>query len=200
MRYLLLSLVCVLPSWAFEGLPSLHLPITVVMDSERPIDPATLRELQAELAALMKQAHRPVEWKRLSEMKAGDSAADLVLVKFRGACRMELNPMLLDERGTLAFTHTTDGEVLPFSEVSCDNVKIAARSAMHGGQVKQGDKLLGRALARVVAHEIWHMTSNEHRHAKSGVSRHALSGAQLIADRLEFDDHSAEQLKRKTAR
>jgi hypothetical protein len=199
-RYLFLVLALALPSWAFEGLPSLHVPLTVVVDAERPLPEAALRELQTELAVLMQQAGRPVEWRQLSAMKAGDTAADLVMVKFRGNCRMEAIPALLDERGPLAFTHTMGGEVLPFSEVLCDQVKVAARSAMHGGQLAQGDQLLGRALARVVAHEIWHMTSNQHQHSKTGVARHALSGAQLIGDKLKFDETSAGQLTRKTVR
>jgi len=39
-------------------------------------------------------------------------------------------PVYLDERGPMAFTHTSDGEVLPFSEVLCDRVGVAAQSAM----------------------------------------------------------------------
>ena len=186
--------------WAFEGLPALHNPITLVVSSERPLAPEAMKELQAEMANLLKQANRPVEWRTLGEMGLGVSVSDLVMVKFRGNCRMELSPMLLDERGPLAFTHTTDGEVLPFSEVSCDKVKVAARSAMHGGQVASGDMLLGRALARVLAHEIWHMTSNTGKHSKTGVAKSSLSGAQLIAEKIEFEDHDAHQLTRKTAR
>lgn len=200
MRCLFAVVLLTTPMWALEGLPALHNPLTVVVTSERPLAPEAMRELQAEMANLLKQANRPVEWKRLDEMGVGVSVSDLVMVKFRGDCRMELSPMLLDERGPLAFTHTTEGEVLPFSEVLCDKVKVAARSAMHGGQVASGNKLLGRALARVLAHEIWHMTSNSHKHSKSGVAKSSLSGAQLIAEKLEFDDHSAHQLTQKTGR
>lgn len=171
MRCLIAFVFLATSMWAFEGLPALHNPITVVVSSERPLAPEAMKELQAEMANLLKQANRPVEWRQLADMKLGDSAADLVMVKFRGDCRMELSPALLDERGPLAFTHTTDGEVLPFSEVLCDKVKVAARSAMHGGQVASGDKLLGRALARVLAHEIWHMTANTSQHSKTGVSK-----------------------------
>ncbi len=200
MRCLFAVVLLTTPMWALEGLPALHNPLTVVVTSERPLAPEAMRELQAEMANLLKQANRPVEWKRLDEMGVGVSVSDLVMVKFRGDCRMELSPMLLDERGPLAFTHTTEGEVLPFSEVLCDKVKVAARSAMHGGQVASGNKLLGRALARVLAHEIWHMTSNSHKHSKSGVAKSSLSGAQLIGEKLEFDDHSAHQLTQRTGR
>ena len=200
MRCLIALVFLATSMWAFEGLPALHNPITLVVSSERPLAPEAMKELQAEMANLLKQANRPVEWRTLGEMGLGVSVSDLVMVKFRGNCRMELSPMLLDERGPLAFTHTTDGEVLPFSEVSCDKVKVAARSAMHGGQVASGDMLLGRALARVLAHEIWHMTSNTGKHSKTGVAKSSLSGAQLIAEKIEFEDHDAHQLTRKTAR
>ena len=186
--------------WAFEGLPSLHAPLTLVVDSEKPIPSAALQELQSELNHLLMQGQRRVEWKLRKEMQDGAEAADLVVVKFRGSCRMETAPVLLDERGPLAFTHTSDGEVLPFSEVLCDKVKAAARSAMHGGQLAQGDRLMGRAMARVLAHEIWHMTSNTLGHGKEGIAKSGLTGAQLIGENFRFHHADSHALTRKTAR
>lgn len=200
MRFLLLPCLLIPSLWAFEGLPALHAPLTVVVDSEKPIPSSALLELQNELDQLLSQGQRRVEWKLRSQMKAGEEASDLIVVRFRGSCRMETAPILLDERGPLAFTHTSDGEVLPFSEVLCDKVKAAARSAMHGGQLREGDKLMGRAMARVLAHEIWHITGNTHSHGKSGVASRGLTGAQLIADHLNFEHPDAAALTRKTVR
>jgi len=199
-RFLLTLCLAAGTMWGFEGLPSLHAPITLVVDSEKPIAAEALRELQNELNHLLKQGGRKVEWKLRDEMGVGTEAAEMVVVKFRGSCRMETMPALLDERGPLAFTHTTDGEVLPFSEVLCDRVKAAARGAMHGGQVAEGDKLMGRAMARVLAHEIWHITGNTPKHGKEGVAQRGLSGAQLIADKLDFGQADARLLIRKSAR
>ena len=200
MRFLLLPCLLVPTLWGFEGLSALHAPLTVVVDSEKPIPSSALLELQNELDQLLSQGQRRVEWKLRSQIKAGEEASDLIVVRFRGSCRMETAPILLDERGPLAFTHTSDGEVLPFSEVLCDKVKAAARGAMHGGQLREGDKLMGRAMARVLAHEIWHITGNTHRHGKSGVASRGLTGAQLIADHLDFDHADAAALRRKTVR
>lgn len=47
-------------------------------------------------------------------------------------------------------------------------------------------RLFGRALARVMAHEIVHMVGKCAGHSHAGVFRHALSGRQLIADKLEL--------------
>jgi len=196
-RFLLTLCFAAGVAWGFEGLPSLHAPITLVVDSEKPIAAEALRELQNELNHLLKPGGRSVEWKQLSEMKAGAEVSDLIVVRFRGSCRMETMPALLDERGPLALTHTADGDVLPFSEVLCDRVKAAARSAMHGGQVPDGNKLMGRAMARVLAHEVWHITANTQKHGKDGVAQRGLTGAQLISDKFEFNEADAAAFTRK---
>jgi hypothetical protein len=65
---------------------------------------------------------------------------------------------------------------------------------MEGDQRRDGDRLLGRALARVMAHEIVHMIGKCSDHSDSGVFRHALSGRQLIAERLELDPQDIARL------
>lgn len=41
---------------------------------------------------------------------------------------MEPVPYRYDERGPLAFTHSVDGEILPFSEVACDKVRSSLQN------------------------------------------------------------------------
>lgn len=176
------------PAWGLEGLPSLNAPLTLVVEYDSKPAPESVLEMQRELNLLLQKADIQVQWRLREEMTPGTQVSDLVLVKFRGSCRMQVEPALLDERGPLAFTHTTDGEVLPFSEVLCDKVRVAARSAMHGGQLAKGNVLMGRAMARVLAHEIYHIAGNTKGHTKEGVSRSALTGAQLISDHLAFDE------------
>lgn len=189
MRRLLPILVLLsLPVFAFEGVPGLHQPMTLVVQSENPINPTAFQAMQQEVNRLLARDERRVEFIDRKELRAGVDVADLTVVKFRGNCRMEVEPVFLDERGPLAFAHTSGGEVLPFAEVLCDRVRRAARSAMHGGDFAKGQELMGRAMARVLAHEIWHVNTNSTGHAKSGVARRELSGKQLIAERLEFED------------
>lgn len=192
MRRLLITLVafsaCTL---GFEGLPALHQPITVVVQAENPIDPQAFQEMQREMNRLLAKGERRVEFKDRREIQAGVDVADLTVVKFRGNCRMAVEPVFLDERGPLAFAHTTDGDVLPFTEVLCDRVRKAAARVMHGEDYAQGQTLMGRAMARVLAHELWHVKTNSMGHAKSGVARHALSGKQLIGERLDFEEDHA---------
>jgi len=135
--------------------------------------------MKQEFAGIMKDSGLNVEW--LSPEKANDSAFDnLVVVRFMGKCIFEPVGYLYDERGPLAFTSTSNGDVLPFSEVACDQVTSTMRTAMIGSDYSNADALLGRALARVVAHEVIHMLTKSGEHGHGGIARSAFSGRQLI--------------------
>jgi hypothetical protein len=101
---------------------------------------------------------------------------------------------LYDERGPMAFTYSTDGVVQPFSAVACDQVTSIVRSAMAGGDFANADVLLGRALGRVLAHEVVHILSKSAVHGHAGVARTALSGSQLIAPELKLGAADLERI------
>jgi hypothetical protein len=179
-----------------EGRPELTAPLTLVVSADRPLPAATVAEMHREMDKLMKQASIHVEWMLLSDFSPGTEVQDLVLVKFRGNCQIQAAPVYLDERGPMAFTHTSDGEVLPFSEVLCDRVGVAAHSAMAGGEFGRRDELLGRALARVLAHELYHIKGKCNEHGHTGIARRALSGRELIEATLDFAPADARRMVR----
>ena len=111
---------------------------------------------------------------------------NLIVVDFKGTCRMQPAQYLYDERGPLALTYSTDGSVLPFSEIECDKVRQSVRNTMMGSDYGRSDQLFGRAVARVLAHELYHVLSGTKSHADKGVAQRGLSGAQLISDQLQL--------------
>jgi hypothetical protein len=92
-------------------------------------------------------------------------------------------------------TWTTDGRVLPFGEVDCQKVIKSARSAMWGGDLARSDTFYGRALGRVVAHELVHMLTKTGDHAKNGVQREALSPRDLTGASLVLSHNDLDRLK-----
>jgi len=70
----------------------------------------------------------------------------------------------------------------------------AVRSAMRGGDFAQADLLLGRALGRMLAHEVMHMLSQSGAHGAAGVAKTALSGSQLIAPELRLEPQDLARL------
>jgi hypothetical protein len=154
--------------------------LTIVLDFQGPRSARSIAEMKREFADIMKDSGLSFDWRTRTEA-AGQSYPNLVLFKFKGKCVLEPVGYLYDERGPLAFTYSNDQSIQPFSEVECDKVTAQVRSAMFGGDYAQADLLLGRALGRVVAHEMVHILSNSKRHGPEGVSKEALSGKDLIS-------------------
>jgi len=157
--------------------------ITVVLEFDGPYSDRSIGEMKHEVEGILKDSGHTFDWRTRSQA-AGQSYENLVLVKFKGKCVMEPVGYLYDERGPLAFTHSTDGALQPFSEVECDKVTTSVRGAMFGSDFARGDLLLGRALGRVLAHELVHILRNSKKHDPDGVEKPALSGAELIAPDL----------------
>ncbi|HEV3198584.1 MAG TPA: hypothetical protein VGZ73_11765 [Bryobacteraceae bacterium] len=167
--------------------------LTIVLEFQGPHSDRSIDEMKHELETVMKGTGLTFDW-RTRGQAGGESFANLVLVRFKGKCVLEPVPYLYDERGPMAFTYSTDGEVQPFSDVACDRVVAAARSAMSGGDFAHADLLLGRALGRVVAHELIHILSKSGEHGREGVAQPALSGLRLIAPELHLSNADLERI------
>jgi hypothetical protein len=182
---LLLASIATIPAFARD--------LTVLLDIEHNHSQRALAEMRKELSKVFKPTSLNVDVRLRRETKPDETFNDVVLVKLKGTCRMQNFAPLMDERGPFAWTHTVDGKILPFSEVACDHIARSIQQAM-GYDAGDRDRLLGRALARVMAHEIVHMVGKCADHSQAGVFRHALSGRQLIADKLELDPQDIARL------
>jgi hypothetical protein len=174
------------PSASGEG-------ITIVLDFQGPRSEQSVAEMKREFAGIMKDTAVRFDFRSRSQASQ-EALSDLVLVRFTGKCVLDPVGYLYDERGPMAFTYSTDGAVQPFSEVACDKVTSAVRSAMSGSDFANADVLLGRALGRVLAHEVVHMLSKSGAHGHTGVAKTALSGSQLIAPELRLEPQDVARL------
>jgi len=172
--------------------------LTVVLNVTGAFSPQAAIEMQHEAGGILREAGLNLDWLPLSEA-AKTAVQDLVVVKFNGAC--VLDPESLDEgqadihSDPLAFTYSTDGVVQPFSEVACDRVAAAVRSALCSCDFPRADMLLGRALGRVVAHELVHILTRSQEHGRDGVAKAALSGKELISRALSLSPFDLNRLR-----
>lgn len=157
--------------------------LTVVLDFKGTHSDRSVNEMKREAEGIIRPSGLRLDWRSRTEA-AHESYQDLVVVEFKGACKVEPVPYVYDELGPLAFTYSTDGTVQPFGEVACDRVAASVRSAMSGEDFRNADLLMGRALGRVLVHELVHMLTASTQHGREGVERPALSGRQLIAASL----------------
>jgi hypothetical protein len=168
--------------------------LTLLLDFEKAPPANTIREMQREVQQLLHRTGVRLDLRLRSEVAADQDYEDVVLLRFRGSCRASSLAPLLDERGPFAWSHTIEGLILPFADVACDNVRRAVEEALFGGEKARRDELFGRALGRIVAHELYHIIGGVHTHGKKGVAQAALSGRELIADRMTLEPEDARRM------
>jgi hypothetical protein len=189
-------LLCLLPTFAFLS-NAFATDLTVVVDFEGPHSDHSVREMKREVEDIMKQSGLHLDW-RAGHEALHDTPANLVVVRFKGHCLLEPVPMLYDERGPFAFAYSSDGEMLPFAEVDCNHVAASVHSAMSGDDYARPDYLMGRALGRVVAHELVHVITKSASHGRNGVATPSLSGKELIGAPLRLSRSDVERLRTAT--
>ena len=180
-----LSCVILVTACAFVAAASARLSpkLTVVLDFRGTRSDRTVTAMERETEGIFKASGLNLDW-RMAADAARESYDDLVVVQFKGACKVEPVPYVYDELGPMAFTYSSDGNLQPFTQVSCDKVAASVRSAMWGEDFQKADLLFGRALGRVLAHELVHMLTGSGVHGREGVQRPALSGKDLISGSL----------------
>lgn len=173
--------------------PSTGADVTVIVNFKNSFSAPAVRFMQREVEQILKATGVSLDWRTRAE--AGDATFnDLVVMTFKGTCVFNPMPVVYDELGPYAITRTTGGEVQPFGEVDCDHVVSSLHTAMAGDDFAKADMLLGRALGRVVAHELVHMLTKSKQHGREGVEKAALSARQLIAESLPLSTFDIDRL------
>jgi hypothetical protein len=178
----------------FAGEPSLDpQPVTVLMEFTGTRSAASLSALKSELQTILSDSHLKIDLELKSDWPDTPVSGDLLLFKLKGACTMNAVPIgaLSDERGPLAMTHAVNGELLPFGEVECDRVRTALQRTVGRGNPEAHQAEYGIALARVMAHEIYHMLEKSAAHTKDGLSKEALSSLELSRGNPRLLIHTA---------
>ena len=155
--------------------------LTVVLDFKGTYSPAAIQAMQTEAGRILDSSGVRLHW----SIAGGESVkTDLVVMTLKGACGFSASPDKHEVTGPYGMTYVVDGRITPFAEVNCDRVVGSARGAMPKDAYPRGDQVIGRAIGRVVAHELVHMLTGSCRHGSEGVERPALAGEDLVADSL----------------
>ncbi len=180
------SWICLL-SWslpAFCGNP--NSPVTVVLEFDQPYSNISVAEMEREANAVLKNTGLAFDWKLEARLEPHPEFKSLLVLKMKGRCEMERFPELIDERGPLGLAYMTDGQVLSFGEIECDRIKQSVQRVLPRGKSDKEQRLYGRALGRVAAHEMVHMLRGSIQHSKSGITRASLTADELISNRVDL--------------
>jgi hypothetical protein len=168
-------------------------PVTAVVLTNGHYSKIALREMGREADRILKPSGVALRW-RLG-VPAQAVSGILVVVRLEGNCDMDGTPAFL-ERGPLGWSHEVNGTVLPFSDLACDNLRGAVETAKAQGNPLRGNVLLGRAMGRVLSHELYHIVADTSQHGREGVAQATLSPRELTAGPLELNKSQAEAMQK----
>lgn len=175
--WIFLGLWAVLPAPAQVGSAALY------TEFENTPASAVVTALQEEVDSLMVPNGLRFEWKSLPS-NGQSTWTELAVVKFSGRC--EVFPFATNSHSDqrLGWTHMSDGVILPFAEVDCDAIQAYLLKDMAVLLAQSREKVFGRAIGRVVTHELLHIFAQTAAHSDHGVDHPTLTVSALMADRF----------------
>jgi|SRR5579862_6784805 len=151
--------------------------------------------LEEEVASIMEPMGFRFVWRSLSASGGTEVSGDLAVLNFKGHCDLAGLSAHTTSAGALGWTHVSDGVVLPFSDIDCDGIRdFLGRTLMVYRPVER-EALFGRALGRVLAHELYHVFAATTRHGDEGVAKPMYSVQDLLTNDFRFEDREAAVLK-----
>lgn len=146
-----------------------------------------LSYMKEELEGLLQTTGFGVEWKALG---TEDENGIIAVIELRGSCRppednVAVKPV--ESGASLASTAVEGGKILPFSWINCETLTEMLAPSLAGVASEQREFLYGRAMGRVLAHELYHMLANQRGHAGSGVAKASFSAGDMLSERFTFE-------------
>ena len=186
-----LLLVLAAYSHAADG-PELGL----VLNFDSAPSPVFLQTMKAELGSILAPAHLKLNWVTLDKTRGLEGQPRVMILRFHGNCAAAKSNVQtqVDEPQniTLASTAFSGDLILPDSESNCDKVRNFVESKPAGQP--GSETRLGLAMARVMAHEVYHFLLQTRHHGKKGISRARMTPSALVGPVISFDRVELEKI------
>lgn len=162
-------------------------PFALYMTFEHEPPQPVARSIKEELTSIMSAVGLTLEW-RSWESARGYSSWGLAVVRFKGRCDLvSLVPEPV-EFGPLGWTYVTDGKIIPFTDIDCDRGRAFLSKSLLHLPAEARDSSFGRSLARVLAHELYHIITETRHHGASGVAESSFKPSELLAGNFSFSE------------
>ena len=184
---------------AFGGERRTDAPLTLYTEFQQTPPDSVLDAIQDELDAILSVAGLRFGWYPLAE--AGDRVStQLAIIHFKGECNTEgLRPENAYP-GPLGWTHISDGEIIPFIDVNCQGIRLFVQRELLSMPAEVRETVFGKALARVLAHELYHLLANTKAHGGSGIAKAYYTVDELVGPNLRFGKKECDALRQRSVR
>ena len=184
----------VVPGWN-ETRVATFAPITLYTQFQQAPPAGVLEALQEEVEAIMAPIGLRFEWRDLGKTGGHEVSAELAVVTFKGRCDAAGLTSRSRFEGALGWTHVSDGQILPFTDINCDRVRQLTQSGLLVFRAEDRAANYGRALGRVLAHELYHIFASTTRHGSIGVAKESYNMQDLLADDFQFQAKESRMLQ-----
>jgi hypothetical protein len=170
-------------------------PITLYTQFEQAV-PADVQEaLREEVESIMAPIGLRFEWRDLGKTAGHEVSAELAVISFKGRCNATGLKARSRFEGALGWTHVSDGQILPFTDISCDRVREFTQPGLLAFRLEDRAARYGRALGRVLAHELYHIFAHTMQHGSMGVAKESYNMKDLLADDFQFQARESRMLQ-----
>jgi cytochrome c553 len=161
-------------------------PVALFTHFQKPPAQQVADSIRREVESIMSPLGFPLEWKTLDGVRGDEVSTSLAVVTFRGSC--DVSSLLVGGRTTpLGITHISDGVVLPFTEIDCESIRNFLRKDLLHSPAQDREAAFGRAVGRVLAHELFHVFAGTAHHGAGGVAKPAFTEGELMGGRFSFE-------------
>jgi hypothetical protein len=159
--------------------------LTIALASDFKVPPNVLAAMQEEVEGVYAPAGVRVAWHDANS-KTPEVYERLASIRLRGKCVLgapfpATMRLIKTDLEALGQTQVVDGMVLPIADVLCDSVRKLIDRDMRSSPAAERNELFGRALGRVMAHELYHILLRTRDHGHDGLARPAQNSVELLA-------------------
>ena len=149
------------------------------------LDPVSVHIARQEIQRLLAPAGVELVWNQ-----ADRDVGRAVVGTFEGSCSLDTlptGPSGYTGAVALAESSVSSGRVLPYFHVDCARLIRTLTPALQPLTLPLRRELFGRALGRVMAHEVYHILSQRKDHDEVGVAKASFTLHDLTAQRFDFE-------------
>jgi len=187
-----------------ESLPPREIPIhqktlVVFLTSDSAIAPGAFSEIQKEVSHLLQPAAIHVDWRDPAIDREGVENDYSAVIRLRGTCS-STEPGTRFQHAvsgpyTLASSAVAEGVILPFADIDCAALNSFLGPALWKEPDPVREFVYARAVARLMAHELYHVVGQTSLHARSGISGPAFTVAELLSEHFDFTESAVTELQ-----
>jgi hypothetical protein len=154
-----------------------------------------MAEFERETNRILRLPGVELAWRQADRHDSTETFDRLAVVRLVGSCAVVDRPAQ-GAGWALGLTHVSEGRILPFIEIHCDRVVgvLWPKAGQRSPRIEAG--IIGRGLARVAAHEIYHVLANSAEHDATGLSKEALGYNDLFGWDVGLSERSLKAIVR----